>query len=1132
VPPPEVPPPEAPPTPAARPAAWPLWHAGADTALVILAVGLAFLVASFAARNSDLWLHLGAGRMLTTGEYSLGSDPLSFTAADRPWVNHAWLFDLGTYLLYRGDGFALVLAKALAVAGAVALLVGIRRPGHALWPWAAVAAVAVVAAAPRLTLNPLVGSVLFLAATLFLVFRLPSPPGSWRLPAAIGVTFWLWANTDAWFFTGPAALALLLAGELVRTKGLNAEGPATPPDDPLGPLPDAATLAKALGVGVLACMLNPHHVRVWDLPFELTGGAGADDPRLAQLLYSPLTGTYWENVGLGYNANGAAFVLLLAGGLYAAAVTAVVGRLAGRPWDVEPLPLPHAFLWFGFAGLALMSFFAVPFLAAVSVPLLAGRLNALSARVTLGSVGDARTRLVLTLSALGRVVSVLGLVALGVCAWPGWLHPTGANPAFARRVAWEVTPDPGLARAAAKFGDWRTAGLLGPDDRGFVGSLDLANYLAWYAPGEKVFANGRYNHHRAEWPAFTKARLGLGAVRTAEGMDLRDAAAVLDAHKLTYAAVSAAANDSVSSRLLAKEASHRMWVNPDRWAAWYLDGRTAVCGWRSDPGVTPPTFEKLRVNPLALAFGPAAERLPAGPGEPVPAPRVWLDDFTRPARPSPPAADEALAWMEYREMVGRSRQADVYQLAALLLRAAPPAPPPLLANLFQFQLEGAYRGGQRPYVPPSDGSFAAISILALKAARKAVADNPDHPDGYFTVARALTDPGLPLNDSERVVGMVVALRQSLSRFPPPDEFVPGVYASSPTQTAQELASLYAGNAGNPQARGIPGIPVDLPGLRELTGMIVRGQGGQPVVVPYHYPVDLAHEAIALAMKYGERELAGRPDEPREVREYREQKLRGLKQQADRFQATRQQATDQYRRAAEQNPKAKARFELAVRANLTGEAIRLVKDTPGQDLEREFGADMPDVVLKVIALELVVGRAEDAAADAAELRLLFDRMSAQPPPPPGVGLLRGLLRRVDLQTRTATGDYETAGRELEAIDGGLVVPGSWPPGVRPPPPRWPAVSVVPSLDTTAWLAVFGIDREIEYAQFQQIVLQWKRQESEFFFRRGMLSLLEGDVDAARERFRASWRPPLTEWKLPAVQNVNAPFYLRLINAARK
>ena len=1126
----ELPPlPPPPPRPVAKKATWPQWYAGADTLLVALAVAVAFLVASFAARNSDLWVHLAAGKMLTTGEYTPGSDPFSYTAADRPWVNHAWLFDLGAYVLYRGDGFALVLTKALAVAVAIGLLIAIRRPGHALWPWAAVAVVAAIAAGPRLSLNPLVASFFFLSVTMFLVFRMPSAPGSWRLPIAIGVTFWFWANCDAWFFVGPAALLLLLLGELVRTKGLNADGPALPPDDPLGPLPDLGTLAKALGIGVLACMVNPHHVRVWDLPYELIGGPGTEDPRLRQLLTAPMTGDYWDNPGYGYNGNGLALALLLFGGLYAVALTGVVARLVGKPWDVEPLPLPHLFLWIGFAIIALKSVYAVPLLAVVSVPLLASRLNAFSARVELGDEDDTGTRMTLALSTVGRVASVAALVGLGVFAWPGWLHPQSANTALNRRVAWEVTPDPALVRAAEQVGRWRAEGHLGPDDHGFVASLDLANYLAWYAPGEKVFVNARYNHHRDEWPAFAKARQGLSVVRPPEGVTFKDAAAVLDNAKASYVAVSVSAADNSISRLLGKVATHQLWANQERCSAWYLDGRSAVCGWRTSPAATGPAFDRLRVDPVKLAFGPNAEKLPAGPIAPVPPPRTWETDFTRPPRPAPSAADEAMAWLEYKEVLMTSRYIPAFQAAVLMRRINPIGfAPSIEANLYQAVMEDRYLQRNSPSINPSDGSLRAAPILALKAARKAIADNPDHPDGYNALAQALSDAELPINESERAIGMVCALRQCLSRLPPPEEAEATPIGTEGWKVANQLAGLYA---GNPQRNnGIPGTPIDVPGIRDLAAQLMPTQGGQVVPVPFHFPIDLAHDTMILAGRYAEREVLGRADD-KEGRERREQILKGLKAQADRFGAARQQAIDSYRRVSELKPAVKDRVEAALQLKLTGEAIKLVKELSEADAQREFGKDLGRRYLQVIGLELAVGRVEDAAADLEGVRQTFEEQAAAPNPPPGAQADRLYLRLVQGQLLVLTGNYEAAGRELETTEGSRM-------SLAPPPPPdksllfgLPAVSAQPSLYTPVELLMY-YQRLDMYFQIRQGVIAKSDREATFFFRRGWLALLAGEVEEARVRFRESQRPALPAWYVPEMMLPATPTYLKMMDSAAK
>src|SRR5262245_41837307 len=62
-----------------------------------LVVLLAFLLASFPARNSDLWIHLASGRQLSQGDFPHTLQPSSATVKGS---EHTWLYDLVTYGLY------------------------------------------------------------------------------------------------------------------------------------------------------------------------------------------------------------------------------------------------------------------------------------------------------------------------------------------------------------------------------------------------------------------------------------------------------------------------------------------------------------------------------------------------------------------------------------------------------------------------------------------------------------------------------------------------------------------------------------------------------------------------------------------------------------------------------------------------------------------------------------------------------------------------------------------------------------------------------------------------------------------------------------------------------------------------
>ena len=84
----------------------------------------AFLLSSFVASNSPVWLHLAAGRRLAQGEWPYGVAP--FREAEP--APAPWLFDLGLYALYRlGGGAAAIVGKASLIAVLAGLLLGRPR---------------------------------------------------------------------------------------------------------------------------------------------------------------------------------------------------------------------------------------------------------------------------------------------------------------------------------------------------------------------------------------------------------------------------------------------------------------------------------------------------------------------------------------------------------------------------------------------------------------------------------------------------------------------------------------------------------------------------------------------------------------------------------------------------------------------------------------------------------------------------------------------------------------------------------------------------------------------------------------------------------------------------------------------
>lgn len=1128
---------------------WPGWFASADFLLAAVAIMLAFLVASFTARNTDIWLHLAAGQRLLTGEYRPGSDPFSYTGGERTWVNHSILFDVGANLLFRADptGMILVLIKALAVALAFGLVIGIRRPGYPPWPWAAVAIVAVIAAAPRLTFTPLVGSVLLLAVTLFLLFRLPHRPSSWRFPIAIGITFWLWANVDAWFFIGPLALVLVLVGEVAQKVLL---GGTEDDAGPLGPLPAVPTLSRALAIGIVACMLNPHHVRVWELPFELTGAEGVNtDQRVRYQLYGPLSKEFTQDTprgrSLGYNHNGLAYAILFVGGGLA------LGLGAGR------LRFAHLALWAGFALLSLFTMFAIPFFAIVAVPVIASQLNGMSAGLTLKSWGDPRSRFLVFGSAGGRVIGLLAACLACVLAWPGWMHPDVGDPAFARRVAWNIYRDAAMVRAAEQLQEWRANGNLPDEARGLIASGELANYCAWFAPREKVFMNTRYDFHRPELPDYIGIRRELGLVPSDELPDAKKLVDDLQKHRIEYVAIHSGPGDGIL-RIAAMQRAAVMWLDSARWSPWYLNGRTMIAGWRDRPGHERPTFAALRFNPIALAFGKNAERLKPGEAKPIPPAMGWEEEFIRGINLPPAGADEALAWFDYSR--ARSSLIDHHLQTANLLIATADHVAGGGNKLFGTGMNLAATAIRKSL---DTDELSATPFLALRAARRAITIDPDHPDGYFALAIAFEDDNLPLIPDERIVGRVTALRQFLMRLPPPDRYKRTAYIGNATRAALQLTALYLGKPPGSPNPSI-GMPVNLPALGPL-GPYCRyavdsGDGQmrlvsfaehfrypQTVARPYFLPLDVARETLQLAEKYAPIDYSD-PEEAKRVtngiREWQKQIDGEYNKAINEFEREKQK--DRIRGGA----KLRDQVDKALRFNLPGEALRLLTD-PATDLGKEFGREALDFALRRVALELAVGRLEDAAADVADLPANLDAAESPTDKEFSQHLrgLRDLLRMMTYEKLVLEGNYSEAGSLYETFanrDLGKD-PELSPQAFKVDPRKLAkAPAVIPQL--TLGLAfmpsplapirtqLLAQDLAVQiltpFQQYQRALNDRRVNDARYYWQRGFLFLVEGNIAEAKRRFLASRQSGVPDWGVPDRRHEQAELYLHLIEQAEK
>jgi hypothetical protein len=421
------------------------WGRRVDTFTIVLLLLFAFLSASFVARNSDFWLHLATGRMLLSGEYHFGSDPLAYTTADRYWANQSWLFDIGLYKVWQWSGGAKVVAiKALVVAAIAGVMLLIAQGKGPRWISSVSVLLGVLALSPRVLLQPVVASYLLLAICLWCLKK------GGRAYFAIPATIAIWVNLDAWFVLGPVLVVLFWLGRKL--------------DSPQGEQ-SGAWPRWLIPSSVVACLISPHHIHAFALPLELSPAIRQseffNDPRFAGLFLSAWN---WRPLGMagGYSLAAWAFFILLGLGL----ISFLINRKAIRSWRLS--------VWVAFALLAAWQARLIPFFSVVGAPICALNLREAMAVKTFARLG--RT--------FALVVSAM-LVLIGYHGRENGFYNRD------RGVAWGIHVDPSLSFAAEKIAQWNRSHSSEEREIVLNAHVDLGHYMAWFAPGEKYFLDSR-----------------------------------------------------------------------------------------------------------------------------------------------------------------------------------------------------------------------------------------------------------------------------------------------------------------------------------------------------------------------------------------------------------------------------------------------------------------------------------------------------------------------------------------------------------------------------------------------------------------------------------------------------------------
>jgi hypothetical protein len=1108
----------------------PEWFRAFDIALALLAIVLAFLVSSFIARNSDLWRHLATGRLIAQFSYPYGGDPLTYTAADRVWVNSSWLTETAFYGLYSIDpsGAVLVAVKAIAFAAVFAVLFLLRKPQAALWPWVVSVVLAIIGASLLAQLRPIVFGWLMYSIFLVTLFRSDWTRGSkWRMPLILGAIVALWSNVDSFAFLAPFSILLLLLGEIAQNRLLSSPAPKF---DPFPTVPPVAVLTRTLAVISFALLLNPTFLAgvvrqpgeaiSQLLPFEcdLTAKSSlAPDRDLARFTFSMGSKEFYydsiKNVGnkiYGWNLNTLASGMIVGISL----VLSVIGFRNGRA--------SHLLLWFGLATLPLLvnSRFIGAFLI-VSVIVMACQLNALGGSVAQLPASHPSARIISTLLLFGRFLTLIVLALLVVFSIPGWLHPQFDSRALDRWVAWSVEPDEGIQRAGELIQNWRTDRVKSAafsQQNGMLTHPEFGDYIAWFAPAEKAFLNSRFRLHRQELPDLIELRKWLIYSKVRGEADEKPVVKLLEKNQASYLCVGQPFGNIPSSAILyAYEEFVPAGTNRNSEEAmngiWHFDGRLAIIG-RADTPEGNARSAVLKWNPAQLAFGPRERSKIDENSTVLGALNLdgdWVYDFVVRPTVMPVSLSDSKAYSLFAALRRQIAMGETQRraqewvgtqvMSAYLLGGGPIA----------FQTN---RIGPKP-VLQTDADFA-LPILAVQSARQATRLDPQDHRSYMELATAYTLEVPELEPGENRVQVLTALTRAAARLPIPVE---GERTRTTPASMEVQMRLFKYHL---QSNTLDGQYVDL-ARASLTNLLKLAPGANDEEFRPEQVLELWgdwYNALWIELAtFAKQPVENRPPNDRLLDLFVEQKMLeptddirkwGPQKESD---LTRELALDRLKKLevsmresirrrndlVDRGP-AETKFQNYMRLGLPGKALESV------DVKNVA----PELMMQFIYLHYTTGQLEKGFEYRKEFEELISKLGANDP---RAESLRLYMKQYELTESRLAGNFQRAEVLLEE---------EYRRAAKPKFTEAERNLLAADLKghSVALASVAGVWPSYMTANTTGMIRQELHRESSFLFQRGMMALLNGDTVLAKKQFDNASRPQGMDLKVVGVPQ-NSP-----------
>ncbi|PYM66836.1 MAG: hypothetical protein DMD79_02195 [Candidatus Rokuibacteriota bacterium] len=370
------------------------------TLVAVLTIALSTLT------RFDFWWYLKAGEIIVDTRSVPTTDPFSYTAQGRPWINHMWATQVLLALVWRTWGrTAIVLGKGALVAATFAVVLAtVRRRGIHPLLGSALCLIGAWTGAGFWEVRPQVLTYLLVAVYLWILREGWATRRStwWAIPALMIP----WVNLHAGFIIGFGLIALVGVGTALPRLVESA-----PRREGWTILGHSVVLG---GLAVLASLVNPYGPRAILFPLEVVGTSAFMSSTLEWLspnFHNPL---FW-----GFEA-----MLLL-----------IFPAVA---WGRASLSMTDVLLLFTFAHLGLLSIRHVPIFAIVAIPPLAVALQGGLEECRRRAVGApplvARARAALpslwplASSPVTWLVGAAGLLLLGVALYWGAFLGAPGNP--------------------------------------------------------------------------------------------------------------------------------------------------------------------------------------------------------------------------------------------------------------------------------------------------------------------------------------------------------------------------------------------------------------------------------------------------------------------------------------------------------------------------------------------------------------------------------------------------------------------------------------------------------------------------------------------------------------------------------